>query len=250
MKPILILISGLIISLNLLNLSVPSAQAQEATDSSVTQKIKERLKETAGEDLTAIKEVLTEKQKLPRKKAYIGIIKAVNSQAIELDYKSQIYTVKLTDSTAIVKSSGQKALTLNDLKPNDFILALGFLLTDNQTFQASRILTLNQPEPPQARQFITGPIQVVDGNKITVNNKVLTISAKTELFIKDVAKPTAEDLELADNFFAIVTLDKNGDVNEVKTALSIPGKNNPASLEPTNSTQSAAPKATSSAEEK
>ena len=51
-----------------------------------------------------------------------------------------------------------------------------------------------------------------------------------------------EDLELEDNLYAIVTLDQNGDIDKIKNVLVIPGKNNPASLEPTN------PEATESGE--
>ena len=99
-------------------------------------------------------------------------------------------------------------------------------------------------DPPEAavnRQLLSGQIQEIDGNKITVNNKSFTLSSKTELIIQGVEKPSIDDLELKDNLYAIVTLDKNGDIDNINNLLVIPGENNPAAMTPTNATESALP---------
>lgn len=215
------------------------AQAQTASDSSVTQKIKDRLKETAVEALDVAKEELAAKSKAPRKKAYIGTIKTIDSQLIVLEYKSTNYSIDLTDKTEIVKAE--------TLKPNDFIIAMGFLFPDNPNLQAARVLLVDEPDTTSPRQLISGPIQEIDASKISVAAKTLTLTSKTALQIPDVKNPTAEDLELADNLFAIVTLDKNGDISKVNSVLVLPGKNNPASLTPTNASETPTPIATDSA---
>lgn len=220
-------------------LAVLPVKAQTASDSSVTQKIKDRLKETAIEALDTAKEELTAKSKAPRKKAYIGTIKTIDSKLITLEYKSTNYSVDLTDKTEIVKAE--------TLKPNDFIIAMGFLYPDNPNLQAARVLLVDEPDTTAPRQLISGPIQEIDNNKISVAGKTLTLSSKTVLQIPDVKDPTADDLELADNLFAIVTLDKNGDISKINAVLVLPGKNNPAAQTPTNASETPAPVASDSA---
>jgi len=243
MKKILTLISLIFF------LAFPSFMlAQEANDSTtnedVTQKIKDRLQETAEAGLDDIKDEIVEKSTAPRKKAYIGSLTSIKNTLLELEYKSIKYTLSLDEDTNIV--SGKKTLDVDDLESEDFIIALGFLYHDQTDLKTQKVSVVNQPEPSQARQLLAGPIEEIDGSKITVAAKTLIIGSKTDLAIQDIEDPTTEDLELADNLFAIVTLDKNGDIDETKSILVIPGKNNPASQEPTNATDSAT--ATDSAE--
>lgn len=224
----------LILLIILVVLGLPAiASAQTATDSSVTTKIKERLEKTAEQGLDAIKEELTSQSLAPRKKAYVGLVKSVTDDLITLEYKSQTYPVYLDVTTPA--------------KQDDFLLSLGFFYPDNNQFHAKKILVLDTPQPPINRQLFSGQIQEIDGNKITVNNKSLTINSQTELTIQGIEKSSTDDLELKDSLFAIVTLDKNGDIDQVKDVLVIPGKNNPAGMAPTNATESALP-ATDSAD--
>ncbi|MCG2692438.1 hypothetical protein L6272_06510 [Microgenomates group bacterium] len=218
----------LILIIILVILGLPTiASAQTATDSSVTTKIKERLEKTAEQGLDTIKEELTSQSLSPRKKAYVGLVKSVSEEQIILEYKSQTYPIYLDVTTPA--------------KQDDYLLTLGFFYPDNNQFRAKKILVIDTPQPPLQRQLITGQIQEIDGNKITVDNKSLTINSKTELIIQDIEKPSTDDLELKDSLFAIVTLDKNGDIDQVKNILVIPGKNNPAGMAPTNATESALP---------
>lgn len=225
---------GFIFIFSLLAFSSSTATAvEEATDSSVTTKIKERLEKTAEQGLETIKEELTSQSLSPRKKAYVGLVKSATDELITLEYKGQTYPVYL-DVTTLAKE-------------DDFLLTMGFFFPDNNQFRAKKILVLDLPQLPPQRQLLSGQIQEIDGNKITVNNKSLTINSKTELIIQGIENSSTDDLELEDNLFAIVTLDKNGDIDQVKNILVIPGKNNPAGMAPTNATESALP-ATGSAD--
>lgn len=206
---------------------------EEATNSSVTTKIKERLEKTAEQGLENIKEELTSQSLSPRRKAYVGVVKTVSKEQILLEYKSQSYPVYLDVVTLA--------------KQDDFLLTLGFFFPDKNQFLAKKILVLDTPQPAPQRQLLTGQIEEIDGNKITVDNKPLTINTKTELAIQGITNPSTNDLELKDQIFAIVTLDKNGDIGQVKNVLVIPGKNNPAAMTPTNASESASP-ATDSAD--
>jgi len=218
----------LIFSFSLLVFSFSAAiAADEATDSSVTTKIKERLEKTAEQGLDTIKEELTSQSLSPRKKAYVGLVKSVTDDLITLEYKSQTYPVYLDVATPA--------------RQDDFLLTMGFFFPDNNQFHAKKILVLDTPQPPINRQLFSGQIQEIDGNKLTVNNKSLTINSQTELTIQGIEKSSTDDLELKDNLFAIVTLDKNGDIDQVKDILVIPGENNPAAMTPTNATESALP---------
>jgi len=220
-----------LITLILLILIFPIAiNAQEATQSSLTDKIKERLEKTAEEGLDTIKEELTTKAKSPKRKAYIGSITAINNNQITLNYKDQTFIIIIPEETEIVKSS---------LEINDYLIALGFVQPDQDQLEARKITVINPPQPALNHQLLSGQIEEVDGNKIIIEGKNLNTTTKTQLKIIGVEDPELENLELKDYLFAIVLMDKNGDIDEVKNVLVIPGKNNPVTMTPTNATQSA-----------
>lgn len=227
-----------LITLILLILIFPiTINAQEATESSLTDKIKERLEKTAEEGLDSIKEELTSKAKSPKRKAYIGSITAINSNQLTLSYKDQTFIVIIPEETDIVKSS---------LEINDYLIVLGFVQPDQEQLEARKITVITPPQPAPNHQLLSGQIEEVDGNKIIIEGKTLNTTSKTQLKIVGVEDPELTNLELKDYLFAIILMDKNGDIDEVKNVLVIPGKNNPAAMTPTNATESALP-ATNSA---
>lgn len=222
-------------------LTVKQAHAAEATESSITEKLKERLKDSAEVGIENIKDEVIGSSKTPKKKAFIGSIKTINENSLSIEYKSQAFTINLSDNTDLIRSKGSVKLDLEDLEVDNFVLSLGFVkpASDKFTLDTNRVLVIESPESPPSRQLITGKTEEVDGNKIVVDNKRLTITSKTNLDIKSIEDPSSEDIELGDNFYAIVTLDQNGDISLVNNILVIPGKNNPAAMEPTNATESA-----------
>ena len=111
---------------------------------------------------------------------------------------------------------------------------MGWSRSDPEEFTAARLSRISQPEAPTNRQLISGRISEVDGQKISLGNKTLTLSKKTDLTISGIDEASSEDLALGDNLFAIVTLDSNGDVDAVNSVYVLPGINNPAGLTPTN----------------
>lgn len=234
----------LLITVYLLLFTTSTALAVDsATDSSLTDKIKERLEKTAEEGVDKIKEDLITKTKLPRPKAYVGLIKNIGKDSLTLEYKSQTYTI-YADSDTLIFKSGQKLNKLENLQIDNYILSLGFFYPEKNAFIAKRINIVTAPQSLINRQLLIGKIEEIDTNKVVVDGKKLTLTAKTKLVIKDIKDPTVEDLELKDNLFAIVTFDKSGNISEAKNALILPGKNNPASQAPTNATESASPSAT------
>jgi len=232
MKKIFLIIS-IFISLVFLASSV-LAEQESSPGSDLTDKIKERLQETAEEGIQTAKDEIEEKTNRPKKKAFIGNVDSTSDTTINLVYKEQKYTINYTDSTVFEKSPGKKKLEADDIKSEDFLIAMGFVTTDDQSLDAKRVLSINQPISPKSRQLLSGKIKEIDGNKVSFNSKTITISSKTDFTIKDVDKPTIDDLQLEDNLFTLVILDKNGDIGQVKKVFVLPGKNNPASQEPTN----------------
>jgi len=216
-----------------------TAFAQESSQSSLTDKIKEKLEDTAEQGLDNLKQAISEKSQLPQKKAYLGNIKSIDNQTIILDYKAQSLTITVDDSTQYSKTGLEK------LNIDDFIIAMGFVSPDSSTLAAKKISYIQNLSNPDKRQIIKGTISEIDNNTVTVDNKTLIIGKNTELKIPGVDKPTIEDLQLDDNLFSIVTLDKNGDIDKIEVILVVPGKNSTAALEPTNAdaTQSAATEA-------
>jgi len=226
--------STALIELGAINLVSPvyAAEASEAA-TTITEKIKERLQDTAGEEIVSIKESLTEKNREPRKKAYIGQISVLDQTSLTLTYKNQIYNVNLLQDTKYYKGTNNP-LAAADLKINDFVIAMGFYLPESNSFEAHRISVVSKPETTAAKQLITGKISELDGQKISLNGKTITLGAKTDLAVKGINTATVDDLVLGDNLFAIVTLDNNGDIDTVNNVFIQPGKDNPAGLVPTN----------------
>ena len=215
-----------------------SIMANEATKSgnqeSLTDKVKEKLQETIEKGFDDIKKEVIVKSNSPRKKAFIGNLKSINQSNLTIEYKSQIFNITTDEKTDIIKSDGKKTISINDLDIDDFLIVMGFLLPDSKDLIARRILLISIPKPSTSRQLLSGKINEIDGNKVSIDSKSLLISSKTNLKIQDIEDPEVEDLELDDDLFAIVTLNQNGDIKTVKQILVLPGKNNPASLEPTN----------------
>jgi hypothetical protein len=208
-------------------------ETASAEADSLTDKIKERLQDTAAESLTSIKEQLTQKNASPRKKAYIGKLASLNQFSLTLTYKDQHFNVNTTAETVYVKGVAA-ALNREALNPGDFVIAMGWYLTDREEFTAVRVSKIAVPEPPLSRQLIFGKISEIDGQKISFGNKTITINKKTTLAVAGLTEPKINDLALGDNLFAIVTLDTNGNIDTVNNVFVIPGKNNPAGLIPTN----------------
>lgn len=219
--------------LQVVNVAYAAEETATAGAESVTEKIKERLQDTVSEGLVSIKEQLTSKATAPRKKAYVGKILSLDEANLTLTYKEQNFSVNLKPDTVYVKGTNT-AIDWEDLKVNDFVIAMGWYHNDLQEFTAARLSRISQPEPPVNRQLISGKITEVDGQKISLNNKTLTLTKKTELTVSGVKTASSEDLALGDSLFAIVTLDSNGDIDAVNNVYVLPGKNNPAGLTPTN----------------
>lgn len=218
--------------------SLPAASlvmAQEATGSqSLTDKIKERLQETAEQGLETIKTALTEEVSAPKPKAYVGAITAMTDNTISLQFKNETLLVNFDANTEIVQARGRVPLDPEDLKTDDFLLAFGFVVGDSVNLQAVEIQRITKPEAPTPRQLVSGPISEIDGNRLTVSGKTITVGGRTDFTISGEPTGDLEDLALNDYLFAIVTLDEDGDIDTVSAVLIKPGKNNPLVETPTN----------------
>src|SRR3989344_8948275 len=227
----------LIITALILTLPVLPALAQQASDSanqSLTDKIKERLQETAEQGLETIKTALTEEVSAPKPKAYVGAITAMTDNTISLQFKNETLLVNFDQNSEIVQARGRVALDPEDLKTEDFLLAFGFVVGDSVNLQAVEIQRIPKPESPTPRQLVSGPISEIDGNRLTVSGKTITVGSRTDFAISGEPTGDLEDLALNDYLFAIVTLDEDGDIDTVSAVLIKPGKNNPLVETPTN----------------
>ena len=240
----------LIITALILTLPVLPALAQQASDSanqSLTDKIKERLQETAEQGLETIKTALTEEVSAPKPKAYVGAITAMTDNTISLQFKNETLLVNFDQNSEIVQARGRVALDPEDLKTEDFLLAFGFVVGDSVNLQAVEIQRIPKPESPTPRQLVSGPISEIDGNRLTVSGKTITVGSRTDFAISGEPTGELEDLALNDYLFAIVTLDEDGDIDTVSAVLIKPGKNNPLVETPTNQGATESAEATSSA---
>ena len=208
-------------------------------DDELTQKIKERLQQTAETGLQQIKLELEAQSNLPQKKAFVGKVTDITDSGFTLEYKSQTNKITVNDDTDYAGNPGSFAKIATD----DFLIAMGYVYPEKDYLEAQRVSQVTAPKTPPARQLISGKIEEIDGNTVSLDGKTLTISSSTDFTVPGLEDPAVEDLALDDSLFAIVVLDQNGGIDEANSILVIPGKNNPASLTPTN-----APTATDSAQ--
>ena len=134
--------------------------AQEET---VRENIKNRIEQVIEENGVAEKEIKV-------KKAIVGKVERVTSEALTLKTMQGIQTVKLDAEKSIVLQLPKlEQLTIADIAIDGDVVVMGFLKED--MLEAKRILVSSSPLLPQEKKVDTGIVRSITATNITYVNR-------------------------------------------------------------------------------
>lgn len=216
--------------------------AIEATNSAVSEdevkeKIKERLEETVREGLEKIKGVITQ-EKENQLYAWVGTITIVNKDKLQIQTKTDLCETQVASNAAIYflpTAKGKQTIKAGDIKKGQFVIAMGPKIED-KLILGKRILTMDEaPENGAARDLKTGKVNEIDEKTVTIKKNgdsfKISLDDDVNIQVNGIKKPTVEDIQIDDQLTALVVLDKEGNIESVKSVLVVPGKTNPQAVE-------------------
>lgn len=234
MKKIIIISLISLISLITVPFSVIAVDSNISEDD-IKEKIKERLEEVVDKGLEKVKGVMEEEKK-SKLYAWVGIIESVSEKKMSIKTIDGLKEAKAASNAAIFKlvlGKSKKSVDAEDIEKGQFIISMG--PKEEEIILAKRIILMDEAPTPVKREIISGKVKEVDETKVTIQKngetEVLTIAKKAKLTINSIKKPTVEDIQINDYLTAIVVLDKEDNLDEVKAVLIIPGETNPQAEE-------------------
>lgn len=189
MKKILIFV----LALYLLAFNPSGLTAQESTDSSeeITENLKQRLQDSLK---SARQNLITTDNNANSPIAYVGTVLDIIQESAEIQTKDGIRYAKISEDTTIIRSPGNSEIDLDDIRIDDFIIAMGY--QDNETSLNSRRVIVSQTlEPVLQKTSGTGVIMDITNSNITIQRPDGT---QTELSLtkSTIVKSTTEVLDI------------------------------------------------------
>ncbi|MFC1711267.1 hypothetical protein ACFLZ1_01640 [Patescibacteria group bacterium] len=219
----------------------PLVIAQEATDSAISdddvkEKIKEKLEEVIDKSLDDVKGAIEERI-IKKYYGYTGDVKSVTDSTIVIASPAGDKEVEVASQAALLKvmsGEGKSTIELADIETGDFVLVIG-LKKDGDLLLGKRVIISDSPTSPTERKILNGKVKEIDDQKISFGSNgdknTITISKNTVLKVNGKEKPLVDDIQIGDFLYSVVTLDEDGDIDEVKQVLILPGEANPAAEE-------------------
>lgn len=150
--------------------------SSSATDDSNIQTIREVVQQKVKEKLN----IISTPESKP--KAFFGSIKEITDNQIKINFNNELKTITVNDDTVFVSIKRTK-IALKDLKPDQEILAMGYLNNQNQ-LETKRLVVFEIKTVQNLTQVISG--QIVDVSKtspvfviVPFNNKNNQYQIKT-----------------------------------------------------------------------
>ncbi len=221
------------------------AQEDEDTDSpspnisedEVKEKIKERLEQVVGDKLEQVKGAI-KKRAEEKLYALAGTVNKIEDNLLTLNTALGEQAVKVASQAAILRIENKQSsdIEITDIEEDEFIIAMG--TREEGLLVGKRIIvSSDKPVPAEKRKLLFGKVTEVDDDKISFSSngeselQTIEIGKKTKLIISGISKPEIEDIQVNDLLRAIVALDEDEQIDEVRTILIIPGATNPAAAE-------------------
>ena len=214
----------------------PEASQEEAVMGEKVKEIRDAIKEKVREKI--------EEAKRGPKRAFVGEISQIADNTLKLENRQGNREVQIDTEAAIIGLK-RETLQFEDLQPDDFVIAMGYLSEEN-VLLARRIVLRPKPKPRQ-REVAFGlvtDISAAEGEEIlTVKNekKGMTYmvdagSAKmiTKKLEGKIQKVTFADIALDDRLVAIGTVTENEEkIITAKIIHVIPGQPSESEGQPT-----------------
>lgn len=153
----------------------PSPTVEPVSIDEVTENLKKRLQES-----------LENKESAPTDsaRAYIGVVKDVIKDTIIIEDKDGKKDVKLEDSTTIVRSPGNTVIKPENIRIDDYIIAIGFP-GEGEILKGRRLIVSVEPIKSPEKKSGLGTISKIGKNSLTLTvegaEQVMTLTSKTIL---------------------------------------------------------------------
>jgi hypothetical protein len=183
----------------------PSPSPSPSDNSStVNENLKKRLQEslsTTGEETISTQNTL----------GYIGKIKDIIKDTVIMEDKDGKKDIKLTSNTTIVRSPGSTTIKPQDMRIDDYIIAIGTPI-DSEVLEAKRLIVSIDPIQTTTKTTGFGTISKLSKTSLTLlvdgSDKIITINVKT-IYKSPVATIDFTDLSLGDTVIYTAAKDDN-----------------------------------------
>ncbi|MFH2019628.1 MAG: hypothetical protein ABII80_03390 [bacterium] len=186
-----------------------------------TENLKNRLKQTIGEETTT--------NSLTLAKGYVGKVKDIVKNTLVFEDKEGKKNLQITDDSLILRSPGNSEIDLPSVRLDDSIIVMGYPL-ENSEIDGRRIIVSTLPFTPPTKASGFGIIAAITKNTLTLTSPssedslILTTTAKT-LYKTPLGILDSTDLTIGDTVIYTALVNDNQDLTttvlmKIKTATS------------------------------
>lgn len=191
------------------NLSVlavtPSPSLEPETINEVTENLKKRLQDSLSEDSD---------QPNILYRAYVGKVKDVIKDTLIVEDKDGKKDIKILDNTTIIRTPGNATIKSDNIRIDDYIIAIGNLAND-EIMDGKRLIVSVNPITAPTKTTGIGSIAEISKNSLTlrINEQDVDISLTSKTIVKT-PNGTIElsDLEIGDTLIYTATVDTDEDL--------------------------------------
>lgn len=182
-----------VLALYLLAFNPGGLSAQEDTDSSeeITENLKQRLQDSLE---SARQNLITTDNNADSPIAYVGTVLDIVQESAEVQTKDGVRYAKMSEDTTIIRIPGNSVIDLDDIRIDDFIIAMGY--QDNETsLNSKRVIVSQTLEPVLQKTSGTGIIVDISSSNITIQKPDGT-QLELSLTKSTIVKSTVEVLDI------------------------------------------------------
>lgn len=171
-----------------------SATASGNQEQTITENLKKRLKNTLK---SAQQNLITDTEIKP--KAFVGQVKDIIQQTVNIATKDDQRYAALTEETTIIRSPGNTLIKPENIRIDDFIIAMGYPQPDNPTtLTAKRVIVSQKLTLDLAKTSGLGQITKLTSTSLTLKNPQTQEETTLSLTRQTVVKNKEKILSLTD----------------------------------------------------
>lgn len=114
---------------------------------------------------------------------YVGVVKDIIKDTVIIEDKDGKKDIKLNDETTIVRSPGTATIKPENIRIDDYIIAIGYPTKDSENILGKRLIVSTDALSVSSKVTGLGTISKIDKNSLTLNmggnDQVLQITPKT-----------------------------------------------------------------------
>lgn len=169
--------------------SKPTSSPEPASSASineVTENLKKRLQDSIDEPVATPPSTII---------SYVGIVKDIIKDTIIIEDKDGKRDIKLKDDTKILRTPGNAAIKPENIRIDDYMIAIGYL-GDDENLNGRRLIVSTAPIKPPTKTSDLGTIA-----KITKSSLIITVAGEEQVLditAKTIYKSSAGTIEYSD----------------------------------------------------